>query len=172
MCVISEDVHKGRPTMNEDLVQYVLLESRQYQSSMTAAVKRFNIQAGSENKHEPRVVCWIYLMEDICNYDTFEQCKADIYGGWQCTIINTKTGHCIVPFEHHGGATILVHRASTEEEIKMYQLWMSQTHMQNGDPPPYHLLNKMKQRVNRNSIFKFHKRLSKTDNQKDETLFM
>ena len=32
--------------------------------------------------------------------------------------IPTQEGHCIIPFEHHGGATILVHRIPTKEDIE------------------------------------------------------
>lgn len=60
---------RGRPTMK---VVYVVLES-QYQSSLTAAVKRIN--AGSENM---AVECVGYLLEELRNEDAFEQFKADI----------------------------------------------------------------------------------------------
>jgi len=53
-------------------VVYVVLES-QYQSSMTAAVKRIN--AGSENM---AVECVGYLLEELRNDDAFEQFKEDI----------------------------------------------------------------------------------------------
>lgn len=66
--VIPEDV-RGRPTMK---VVYVVLES-QYQSSMTAAVKRIN--AGSENM---AVECVGYLLEELRNEDAFEQFKKDV----------------------------------------------------------------------------------------------
>lgn len=66
--VIPEDV-RGRPTMK---IVYVVLES-QYQSSMTAAVKRIN--AGSENM---AVECVGYLLEELRNEDAFEQFKADM----------------------------------------------------------------------------------------------
>jgi len=66
--VIPEDV-RGRPTMK---VVYVVLES-QYQSSMTAAVKRIN--AGSDNM---AVECVGYLLEELRNEDAFEQFKKDV----------------------------------------------------------------------------------------------
>jgi magnesium chelatase subunit H len=59
----------GRPTMK---VVYVVLES-QYQSSMTAAVKRIN--AGNPNM---AVECVGYLLEELRNDDAFEQFKADV----------------------------------------------------------------------------------------------
>lgn len=59
----------GRPTMK---VVYVVLES-QYQSSLTAAVKRIN--AGSDNM---AVECVGYLLEELRNDETFEQFKADV----------------------------------------------------------------------------------------------
>jgi len=66
--VVPEDV-RGRPTMK---VVYVVLES-QYQSSMTAAVKRIN--AGSDNM---AVECVGYLLEELRNEDAFNQFKADV----------------------------------------------------------------------------------------------
>ncbi|GAX21472.1 magnesium chelatase subunit H [Fistulifera solaris] len=66
--VIPEDP-RGRPTMK---VVYVVLES-QYQSSMTAAVKRIN--AGSDNM---AVECVGYLLEELRNNDAFEQFKKDV----------------------------------------------------------------------------------------------
>jgi len=59
----------NRPTMK---VVYVVLES-QYQSSMTAAVKRIN--AGSENM---AVECVGYLLEELRNEDAFNQFKKDV----------------------------------------------------------------------------------------------
>ena len=59
----------GRPTFK---VVYVVLES-QYQSSMTAAVKRIN--AGSKNM---AVECVGYLLEELRNPDAMEQFKADV----------------------------------------------------------------------------------------------
>jgi len=58
-----------RPTMK---VVYVVLES-QYQSSMTAAVKRIN--AGNENMN---VECVGYLLEELRNDDAYEQFKKDV----------------------------------------------------------------------------------------------
>jgi len=66
--VVPEDV-RGRPTMK---IVYVVLES-QYQSSMTAAVKRIN--AGSDNM---AVECVGYLLEELRNEDAFEQFKEDM----------------------------------------------------------------------------------------------
>jgi magnesium chelatase subunit H len=66
--VVPEDV-RGRPVMK---VVYVVLES-QYQSSMTAAVKRIN--AGSDNM---AVECVGYLLEELRNADAFEQFKKDM----------------------------------------------------------------------------------------------
>jgi len=66
--VIPDDT-RGRPTMK---IVYVVLES-QYQSSMTAAVKRVN--AGSENM---AVECVGYLLEELRNEDAFEQFKKDM----------------------------------------------------------------------------------------------
>lgn len=59
----------GRPTMK---IVYVVLES-QYQSSMTAAVKRIN--AGNENM---AVECVGYLLEELRNDDAYEQFKKDV----------------------------------------------------------------------------------------------
>lgn len=59
----------GRPTMK---VVYVVLES-QYQSSMTAAVKRIN--AANPNM---AVECVGYLLEELRNDDAYEQFKADV----------------------------------------------------------------------------------------------
>jgi len=59
----------GRPSMK---VVYVVLES-QYQSSMTAAVKRIN--AGNDNM---AVECVGYLLEELRNDETFEQFKNDV----------------------------------------------------------------------------------------------
>jgi len=59
----------GRPTMK---VVYVVLES-QYQSSMTAAVKRINV--GNDNM---AVECVGYLLEELRNEDAFEQFKKDV----------------------------------------------------------------------------------------------
>ena len=59
----------GRPTMK---VVYVVLES-QYQSSLTAAVKRIN--AGSENMAVESVG---YLLEELRDDATFEQFKKDV----------------------------------------------------------------------------------------------
>jgi len=66
--VVPEDV-RGRPTMK---VVYVVLES-QYQSSMTAAVKRIN--AGSDNM---AVECVGYLLEELRNDDAYAQFKKDV----------------------------------------------------------------------------------------------
>jgi len=66
--VVPEDP-AGRPVYK---VVYVVLES-QYQSSMTAAVKRVN--AGSKNM---AVECVGYLLEELRNEDAFEQFKADM----------------------------------------------------------------------------------------------
>jgi magnesium chelatase subunit H len=66
--VIPEDT-RGRPVMK---VVYVVLES-QYQSSMTAAVKRMN--AGSEDM---AVECVGYLLEELRNGDAYEQFKKDV----------------------------------------------------------------------------------------------
>ena len=66
--VVPEDV-RGRPVMK---VVYVVLES-QYQSSMTAAVKRIN--AGSDNM---AVECVGYLLEELRNEDAFEQFQKDV----------------------------------------------------------------------------------------------
>jgi len=59
----------GRPVMK---VVYVVLES-QYQSSMTAAVKRIN--AGNDNM---AVECVGYLLEELRNDDAYEQFKKDV----------------------------------------------------------------------------------------------
>eukprot|EP00980_Cylindrotheca_fusiformis_P022246 scaffold9153_cov121-Cylindrotheca_fusiformis.AAC.10 len=59
----------GRPTMK---VVYVVLES-QYQSSMTAAVKRINV--GNDNM---AVECVGYLLEELRNEDAYEQFKKDV----------------------------------------------------------------------------------------------
>merc|ERR1712238_253826 len=59
----------GRPTMK---VVYVVLES-QYQSSMTAAVKRIN--AANPNM---AVECVGYLLEELRNDDAYEQFKLDV----------------------------------------------------------------------------------------------
>ena len=59
----------GSPVMK---VVYVVLES-QYQSSVTAGVKRIN--AGSENM---AVECVGYLLEELRNEDAFEQFKKDV----------------------------------------------------------------------------------------------
>jgi len=66
--VLPEDV-RGRPTMK---IVYVVLES-QYQSSMTAAVKRIN--AGSDNM---AVECVGYLLEELRNDDAFAQFQEDM----------------------------------------------------------------------------------------------
>jgi len=66
--IVPEDV-RGRPVMK---VVYVVLES-QYQSSVTAGVKRIN--AGSDNM---AVECVGYLLEELRNEDAFEQFKKDI----------------------------------------------------------------------------------------------
>ena len=66
--VLPEDV-RGRPVMK---VVYVVLES-QYQSSMTAAVKRIN--AGSDNM---AVECVGYLLEELRNDDAYEQFQKDV----------------------------------------------------------------------------------------------
>ena len=66
--VVPEDV-RGRPVMK---IVYVVLES-QYQSSMTAAVKRIN--AGSDNM---AVECVGYLLEELRNDDAFEQFQKDV----------------------------------------------------------------------------------------------
>jgi magnesium chelatase subunit H len=66
--VVPEDV-RGRPTMK---IVYVVLES-QYQSSMTAEVKRIN--AGSDNM---AVECVGYLLEELRNEDAFEQFQKDM----------------------------------------------------------------------------------------------
>jgi len=66
--VIPEDV-RGRPVMK---IVYVVLES-QYQSSMTAAVKRIN--AGSDNM---AVECVGYLLEELRNDDALAQFKKDV----------------------------------------------------------------------------------------------
>jgi len=66
--VVPEDP-RGRPTMK---IVYVVLES-QYQSSMTAAVKRIN--AGNENM---AVECVGYLLEELRNDDAFEQFQKDM----------------------------------------------------------------------------------------------
>lgn len=59
----------GRPIMK---VVYVVLES-QYQSSMTAAVKRINV--GNDNM---AVECVGYLLEELRNEDAYEQFKKDV----------------------------------------------------------------------------------------------
>jgi|EP00550_Attheya_septentrionalis_P002627 magnesium chelatase subunit H len=66
--IIPEDV-RGRPVMK---IVYVVLES-QYQSSMTAAVKRIN--AGSDNM---AVECVGYLLEELRNDEALEQFKIDV----------------------------------------------------------------------------------------------
>lgn len=66
--VVPEDV-RDRPVMK---VVYVVLES-QYQSSLTAAVKRIN--AGSDNM---AVECVGYLLEELRNDDAYEQFKKDV----------------------------------------------------------------------------------------------
>ena len=66
--IVPEDA-RGRPVMK---VVYVVLES-QYQSSMTAAVKRMN--AGSENM---AVECVGYLLEELRNDDAYAQFKKDV----------------------------------------------------------------------------------------------
>merc|ERR1719293_384565 len=66
--VVPEDP-RGRPVVK---VVYVVLE-RQYQSSMTAAVKRIN--AGSDNM---AVECVGYLLEELRNGDAYEQFQNDI----------------------------------------------------------------------------------------------
>lgn len=66
--VVPEDP-RGRPTMK---VVYVVLES-QYQSSLTAAVKRIN--AGNDNMS---VECVGYLLEELRNEDAFAQFKKDV----------------------------------------------------------------------------------------------
>jgi len=66
--ILPEDP-RGRPVMK---IVYVVLES-QYQSSMTAAVKRIN--AGSDNM---AVECVGYLLEELRNEDAYEQFKKDV----------------------------------------------------------------------------------------------
>jgi magnesium chelatase subunit H len=66
--VVPDDV-RGRPTMK---IVYVVLES-QYQSSLTAAVKRIN--AGSDDM---AVECVGYLLEELRNEDAFESFKKDV----------------------------------------------------------------------------------------------
>ena len=66
--VVPEDP-RGRPTMK---IVYVVLES-QYQSSMTAAVKRIN--AGSDNM---AVECVGYLLEELRNDDAYAQFQKDV----------------------------------------------------------------------------------------------
>ena len=66
--VVPEDV-RGRPTMK---VVYVVLES-QYQSSVTAAVKRIN--AGSDNM---AVECVGYLLEELRDAETLKQFERDV----------------------------------------------------------------------------------------------
>jgi len=66
--VVPEDV-RGRPTMK---VVYVVLES-QYQSSVTAAVKRIN--AGSDNM---AVECVGYLLEELRDAETLKQFEKDV----------------------------------------------------------------------------------------------
>jgi len=66
--IVPEDV-RGRPTMK---VVYVVLES-QYQSSMTAAVKRIN--AGSDNM---AVECVGYLLEELRNDEAYKQFQKDV----------------------------------------------------------------------------------------------
>ena len=52
------------------------------------------------------------------SYGIFIDDTPQSHGGGQCMTIPTQEGHCIIPFEHHGGATILVHRAPTKEQIE------------------------------------------------------
>ena len=52
------------------------------------------------------------------SYGIFIDDTPQSHGGGQCMAIPTQEGHCIIPFEHHGGATILVHRAPTKTEIE------------------------------------------------------
>lgn len=66
--VVPEDP-RGRPVIK---VVYVVLES-QYQSSMTAAVKRIN--AGSDNM---AVECVGYLLEELRSDDAYDQFKKDV----------------------------------------------------------------------------------------------
>ena len=66
--VVPEDL-RGRPTMK---VVYVVLES-QYQSSLTAAVKRIN--AGSDIM---AVECVGYLLEELRNEDSMERFRKDV----------------------------------------------------------------------------------------------
>jgi len=66
--IVPEDP-AGRPTFK---VVYVVLES-QYQSSMTAAVKRIN--AGSKNM---AVECVGYLLEELRNEETMKAFEADV----------------------------------------------------------------------------------------------
>ncbi len=66
--VVPEDV-RGRPVMK---IVYVVLEN-QYQSSMTAAVKRIN--AGSDSM---AVECVGYLLEELRNEDAFQKFKEDV----------------------------------------------------------------------------------------------
>mmetsp|Transcript_29214 Transcript_29214/g.41803 ORF Transcript_29214/g.41803 Transcript_29214/m.41803 type:complete len:1425 (-) Transcript_29214:42-4316(-) len=66
--VVPEDP-RGRPVIK---VVYVVLES-QYQSSMTAAVKRIN--AGSNNM---AVECVGYLLEELRSDDAYDQFKKDV----------------------------------------------------------------------------------------------
>jgi magnesium chelatase subunit H len=66
--VVPEDA-RGRPIMK---IVYVVLES-QYQSSMTAAVKRIN--AGSDNM---AVECVGYLLEELRSDDAYDQFKLDV----------------------------------------------------------------------------------------------
>jgi magnesium chelatase subunit H len=63
------DNPNGRPVMK---VVYVVLES-QYQSSLTAAVKRIN--AGNDDM---AVECVGYLLEELRNDDAYEQFKIDV----------------------------------------------------------------------------------------------
>jgi magnesium chelatase subunit H len=66
--VVPDDPN-GRPTMK---IVYVVLES-QYQSSLTAAVKRIN--AGSEDMAVESVG---YLLEELRDDETYEQFKKDV----------------------------------------------------------------------------------------------
>ena len=52
------------------------------------------------------------------SYGIFIDDTPQSHGGGQCMAIPTQKGHCIIPFQHHGGATILVHRIPTKEEIE------------------------------------------------------
>ena len=67
---------------------------------------------------EQKNVEYLISSNQLRSYGIFIDDTPQSHEGGKFMAIPTQEGHCIIHFKHHGGETILIHRAPTKEEIE------------------------------------------------------